>query len=90
MKEVEWVTDDGKQSVTLHKVEEDTTVIVDGVATKVKKGTLLHPSGADRYWSVNQSDWKKAGLKPKGSTRTADPAKKTSSPTRKVASTNEK
>jgi hypothetical protein len=87
MKETEWVSDDG-HSVTLHRVESDDTVIVDGTATNVKKGTLLHPAGDNvGYWSVNEKAWRAAGLHPKSAKKPdtdSKPVKK--APARKVAS----
>lgn len=95
MKETEWVSGDG-HSVTLHRVESDDTVIVDGTATNVKKGTLLHPAGDNvGYWSVNEKAWRDAGLHPKSTAKKSEskdsdskPVKKTAAkrPARKVAS----
>jgi len=89
MTDTKWVDDDGHE-VALHKVDEDTTVYVDGRPTPVSKGDLLIPADnpSTGYYSFNQTDWKNTGFhaphretksedKPPTSTAKKAPAKRT-------------
>ena len=62
MKDVVWSDNKGNE-VQLVEVEEDDTVMVDGQASKVEKGTLLQ-KGKDNvgYSSFDEDQWSDAGF----------------------------